>query len=647
MGKSKSLGVYLLIALIVFAVFGAIYTRPRGDETKSYTEFMNLVDEGSVKEVKLRGNIVYGETSSGTVIKVVIPNDSQLIQNLLKSKVNIKVEDPDQSSWLVSLFSSIFLPLIIFVALWVLFIRQAQNSGSQAMSFGKSKAKLFVENKPKVTFKDVAGVDEAKQELEEIIEFLKTPQKFQALGAKIPKGVLLVGSPGTGKTLLAKAVAGEAGVPFFNISGSEFVEMFVGVGAARIRDLFEQAKKHSPCLVFIDELDAVGRQRGAGLGGGHDEREQTLNQLLVEMDGFEDNHSTIVLAATNRPDILDSALLRPGRFDRQVVVDKPDIKGREEILGVHVKGKPLDTDIDLKVLAKRTPGFSGADISNFVNEAALLAARYNKTSISMKDMELSIDKVIAGPEKKSRVISEREKEIIAYHEIGHSLVSKFMEHCDPLHKVTIISRGMALGLTMTLPEDRVLTTRKQLMDQIAMLLGGRVAEELIYGEITTGDKNDLERATGLARKMITEFGMSEAIGPITLGKKHEYVFLGRDLGEERNFSEDVASTIDKEIRRLVEENYTRAKNILTEHKEDLIKVAKILIECETLDAEEIEAIIQGTYVAKEKEVELKTKTTDTNKDKATETQTEEDKQKKIKEALEVKDSVEIKNISKD
>ena len=591
MGKSKNVGVYFLIALIVFGIFGAIYTRPPRDEIKSYTEFINMVDNENIKEVKIKGNMIYGETSNKKNIKVTLPNDPQLIPTLLNKKVNIKVEDPDQSSWLISLFSSILLPLIIFIALWILFIRQAQNSGSQAMSFGRSKAKLLVENKPKVTFNDVAGVDEAKQELQEIIEFLKTPQKFQALGAKIPKGVLLVGAPGTGKTLLAKAVAGEAGVPFFNISGSEFVEMFVGVGAARIRDLFEQAKKHSPCLVFIDELDAVGRQRGAGLGGGHDEREQTLNQLLVEMDGFEEKQTTIILAATNRPDILDSALLRPGRFDRQVVVDKPDIKGREEILNVHVKGKPLAEDIDIKVLAKRTPGFTGADIANFLNEAALLAARYNKTVIDMNDMEQAIDKVLAGPEKKSRVISDKEKEIIAYHEIGHALLAKFLPNCDPLHKVTIISRGMALGLTMTLPEDRVLTTRKQLMDQMTMMLGGRVAEELIFGEITTGDKNDLERATNLARKMITEFGMSDAIGPITLGKKHEYVFLGRDLGEERNFSEEVASAIDKEIRRIVEENYSRAKEILTTNKDKLIKVAKILIERETLDAEEVDVII--------------------------------------------------------
>lgn len=600
MGKSKNIGVYFLIALIVFGIFGAIYTRPPKDEIKSYTEFMNMVDEEQIKEVKLKGNMLYGETSERKNIKVTLPNDPQLIQNLLKKKVNVKVEDPDQSSWLISLFSSILLPLIIFIALWVLFIKQAQNSGSQAMSFGRSKAKLLVENKSKITFNDVAGVDEAKQELQEVIEFLKAPQKFQALGAKIPKGILLVGSPGTGKTLLAKAVAGEAGVPFFNISGSEFVEMFVGVGAARIRDLFEQAKKHSPCLVFIDELDAVGRQRGAGLGGGHDEREQTLNQLLVEMDGFEDKKTTIILAATNRPDILDSALLRPGRFDRQIIVDKPDIKGREDILNVHIKGKPLAEDVDIKVLAKRTTGFTGADIANLLNEAALLAARYNKTNIDMNDMEQAIDKVIAGPEKKSRVISDKEKEIIAYHEVGHALIAKFLPNCDPLHKISIISRGMALGLTMTLPEDRVLISRSQLMDQMAMMLGGRVAEELIFEEITTGDKNDLERATNLARKMITEFGMSDAIGPITLGKKHEYIFLGRDLGEERNFSEEVASAIDKEIKRIVEMNYARAKDILTTNKDKLIKVAKILIEQETINAEEVDKILNDSAKNKKK-----------------------------------------------
>ncbi len=553
-----------------------------------------MVESHSINSVvvKEHDSLIVGTNNKNERIKVSYPStDTELIKNLRKNDVKIKVDDQKQSSWWVSVFSSILLPLIIFVALWIFMLRQAQSGSSQAMSFGKSKAKLLVENKPKVTFDDVAGVEEAKQELQEVVEFLKNPEKFQALGAKIPKGVLLVGSPGTGKTLLAKAVAGEAEVPFFSISGSDFVEMFVGVGASRVRDLFEQAKKHSPCIVFIDEIDAVGRQRGAGLGGGHDEREQTLNQLLVEMDGFEDNHSTIIIAATNRPDILDSALLRPGRFDRQVIVDRPDLRGREEILKVHVKGKPLATNVDVKVLAKRTPGFTGADLANLTNESALIAARHNQKEITMANIEEAIDKVIAGPEKKNRIITDMEKRIIAIHEMGHTLVGKLLPNCDPVHKVTIVSRGMALGLTMTLPEDHVLTSKQEIMDRMSMMLGGRVAEEIIFGEITTGAKNDLERATELARKIVMEFGMTEKFGPITFGKTNEHVFLGRDFGHDRDYSESVASEIDAEVRKIITENYQRAKDILNKNKTKLIKIANILIEKETLDSDEIDKLM--------------------------------------------------------
>ena len=591
----KNTGLYILFILIAVSVISSFYTRAPKESPKTYSEFMDMVKSKSINEVIIRehDSMLVGLTNTkGERIKVTYPsNDNQLISILRENKVKIRVDDQKQSSWWVSVFSSIFLPLIIFVALWIFMLRQAQSGSSQAMSFGKSKAKLLVENKPKVTFDDVAGVDEAKQELQEVVEFLKTPEKFQALGAKIPKGVLLVGSPGTGKTMLAKAVAGEAGVPFFSISGSDFVEMFVGVGASRVRDLFEQAKKHSPCIIFIDEIDAVGRQRGAGMGGGHDEREQTLNQLLVEMDGFEDNHSTIIIAATNRPDILDSALLRPGRFDRQVIVDRPDLLGREQILKVHVKGKPLAESIDLKVLAKRTPGFTGADLANLTNEAALIAARYGQKEITMANIEEAIDKVIAGPEKKNKIITDQEKRIIAIHEMGHTLVGKILPKCDPVHKVTIVSRGMALGLTMTLPEDHVLTSKQEIMDRMAMMLGGRVAEEIVFGEITTGAQNDLQRSTELARKIVMEFGMTERFGPITFGKGNEQVFMGRDFGHEKDYSEAVAGEIDEEIRRIVTENYLRAKELLTKNKIKLIKISNVLIEKETLDSDEIDRLM--------------------------------------------------------
>lgn len=605
MKKNQTVGVYITIVLLLLTFMVMVLTsRPDSVQDISYSNFIKMVKENQISSVSISENVITAEpgnttghsaTMPPTKYKVLIPADNPgLIDKLEKYNVDIKVEPPNNSGQWVGLIGSLILPILLLVVLFLMF-RSAQTGGSQAMSFGKSRAKMMLDNKVKITFADVAGIDEAKQELEEIVDFLKNGERYLALGAKIPRGVLLVGAPGTGKTLMAKAVAGEAGVPFFSISGSDFVEMFVGVGASRVRDLFEQAKKHAPCIVFIDEIDAVGRQRGAGLGGGHDEREQTLNQLLVEMDGFDGTTGIIIIAATNRPDILDNALLRPGRFDRQVVIDRPDILGREQILQVHVKGKPLAEEIDIKVLAKRTPGFTGADLSNLINEGALLAARKDKKEIEMSDLEEAIDKVIAGPEKKSRIISEEEKENTAYHEVGHALLSKFLKKCDPLHKVTIIPRGMALGITMTLPERDHLTYKKsQLLDRIAMLLGGRIAEEIIFGEpdITTGAQNDLERATDLARKMVTTYGMSEKMGPMTFGKRNEHVFLGRDFGHERNFSEEVASVIDREIKALIEERYTFAKQILVQNRDIMEEIVKILLEKETLDEKEVEEIIQ-------------------------------------------------------
>ncbi|MER3461012.1 MAG: cell division protein FtsH, partial [candidate division GAL15 bacterium] len=563
-----------------------------------FSEFLTLVEQGQVagKVVFNEDNsTITGERRDGQPFRTTYSKEATLqIQALLRQKgIPFAVEAPTRNSPWPNLLSS-FLPLLLIIGLWFLMIRQAQSGSNQALSFGKSRARLHHESKPKVTFEDVAGVDEAKEELQEIIEFLKHPKKFQALGAKIPRGVLLVGPPGSGKTLLAKAVAGEAGVPFFSISGSEFVEMFVGVGASRVRDLFDQAKKNAPCLVFIDEIDAVGRQRGAGLGGGHDEREQTLNQLLVEMDGFDPNAGIIVIAATNRPDILDPALLRPGRFDRRIVVDNPDTKGRKAILEVHLRGKPLAEDVNVDVLAKRTPGFSGADLANLVNEAALLAARRNRRRITMAEFDEAIERVIAGPQRRSRVLSQRERELVAFHEAGHALLRKLLPHADPPHKVTIVSRGMALGYVMGMPpEDRYTRTRVELLDEITVAMGGRVAEEIVFGEVTTGAENDFEQATDMARKMVTDFGMSEKLGPMSLGKRHGPVFLGRDLVESRNYSEEIAYEIDKEVRRIIDECYTRAKQILEAHRDKLEVVARALLEKESLDAEELERLLAG------------------------------------------------------
>jgi len=601
MKKYQSTGVYITLLVIIMAFIASLMTtKPDAIKDISYTAFINKVKQGEIRKASISEDYLIAESNiknskQAVKYKVLIPlNDPGLITKLENNNVDINVSRPSNSGQWIGLIGTLIFPLFLLIALFLMF-RSASSGGSQAMSFGKSKAKMMLDNKVKITFADVAGIDESKQELEEIVDFLKNSQKYHTLGAKIPRGVLLVGAPGTGKTLLAKAVAGEAGVPFFSISGSDFVEMFVGVGASRVRDLFEQAKKHAPCIVFIDEIDAVGRQRGAGMGGGHDEREQTLNQLLVEMDGFDGTTGIIIVAATNRPDILDNALLRPGRFDRQVVIDRPDILGREKILEVHAKGKPFAPEVDLKTLAKRTPGFTGADLSNLINEAALLAARHEKKEIDMSDLEAAIDKIIAGPEKKSRIIDDQEKENTAYHEVGHALLAKLLKGCDPLHKVSIIPRGMALGVTMTLPEKDHLTYRKsQLLSRIAMLLGGRIAEEITFGEgeISTGASNDIEKATDLIRKMVTSYGMSDKIGPIAVGKRNEHVFMGRDFGADKNYSEEVASIIDREIKTIIEERYEFAKKLLLENKDIIEEIVKVLLERETLDEKEVDEIIE-------------------------------------------------------
>jgi cell division protease FtsH len=556
-----------------------------------YDEFYQQLQQGRISKVVIQTeptiDFVNGEYKDGTKFSTKVDRpDATLKQILLEKKVKVEYKEPPEPGWWTGLLTTM-LPILVFVLLFFFMMQQTQGGGNRVMSFGKSRARMHTDEKKKVTFKDVAGADEVKEELEEVVDFLKSPKKFTELGARIPKGVLLFGPPGTGKTLLARAVAGEAGVPFFSISGSDFVEMFVGVGASRVRDLFEQAKKNAPCIVFIDEIDAVGRQRGAGLGGGHDEREQTLNQLLVEMDGFNPNEGIIIIAATNRPDILDPALLRAGRFDREIIVDRPDIIGRKEILKVHASGKPLEASVDLEVLARRTPGFTGADLANLINEAALLSARYNKKTIGMNELESAIERVMAGPEKKSKVISDNEKKLVSYHEAGHALVGYLLPTTDPVHKVSIIPRGRAGGYTLLLPkEDRYYMTKSQLLDQVTMLLGGRVAEDLVLKEISTGAQNDLERSTGLVRKMIMEYGMSDALGPLTLGHKQEQVFLGRDIARDINYGKDVANAIDKEVRRVVDSCYSNAKDMLSKHIKTLHLIAETLMEKETIGADD-------------------------------------------------------------
>jgi cell division protease FtsH len=559
----------------------------------TFSEFMTAVDTSQIAQVTITGNEISGTTKANDTFRTVAPPQYEGLANrLLERNVVVTAREPTASPWTALL--STWVPILLMIGFWVFIMRQMQSGGNKALSFGKSKAKLSSSAQKKVTFKDVAGVDEAKEELQEIIDFLREPQKFQKLGGRIPKGVLLMGPPGTGKTLLARAVAGEANVPFFSISGSDFVEMFVGVGASRVRDLFEQGKKNAPCIVFIDEIDAVGRHRGAGLGGGHDEREQTLNQLLVEMDGFESNEGVILVAATNRPDVLDPALLRPGRFDRRIVVNRPDVKGREGILSVHTKKIPLADDVDVAVLARGTSGFSGADLANLVNEAALNAARYNQKVVRMLDFEFAKDKVLMGAERRSMIISESEKRVTAIHEAGHALLTVKLPHADPIHKVTIIPRGMALGLTMQLPIDEKHNySREYLEDQIAILLGGRIAEEITIGSITTGAGNDLERATDLARRMVCEWGMSGAMGPLTFGKKEEQIFLGREIAQHQDYSEDTALRIDQEVKRFVTDNYARAQTIIAEHKQHLLDIADALLARETLDAEQVKRLSAG------------------------------------------------------
>jgi cell division protease FtsH len=587
----KNLALWMVIGLIVILLFQLFQQNqsPRGEIV--FSDFLKKVETGEVREVTLKGNNVSGRLSDGSSFRTFTADYPDLVKSLKDRGVKIDVKPPETNSWLAIVLQ--WVPMLLFIGVWIFFMRQMQGGGAKALSFGKARARLISEKQNKVTFQDVAGVDEAKEELREIIEFLKDPPKFQKLGGKIPKGVLLVGPPGTGKTLLAKAIAGEANVPFFSISGSDFVEMFVGVGASRVRDLFEQGKKHAPCIIFMDEIDAVGRHRGAGLGGGHDEREQTLNQLLVEMDGFETNEGVILIAATNRPDVLDPALLRPGRFDRQVVVARPDVKGREEILKVHARRIPLAPKVDLKVLARGTPGFSGADLANLVNEAALLAARQDKKVVEMLDFENAKDKVLMGVERRSMIISETEKKTIAYHEAGHALVADLLPGADPLHKVTIIPRGRALGLTQQLPaDDKYNYSRDYLVNRITILLGGRAAEEIVFQQQTTGAGDDLEKATDMARKMVCEWGMSDRMGPLTFGKGEEHIFLGREVARPKDFSEETAVLIDSEIKRIVMECATRARHMIETNLEKLHALARALLERESLDGEEIARILR-------------------------------------------------------
>jgi cell division protease FtsH len=594
---------WVVIVCAVVLVYMAVKTGKGPTPTNLKAgDFIALIQAGKINDADITGNDVTGTYDDGSGKKgqpyhTVIPTSYPKIYDLLSEKgVRYNLEKEASSGWISVLFN--FVPILILLGLWIFMMRQMQSGGNKALSFGKSRARLHSSQQKKVTFKDVAGVDEAKEELQEIIEFLREPQKFQKLGGRIPKGVLLIGPPGTGKTLLARAIAGEANVPFFSISGSDFVEMFVGVGASRVRDLFEQGKKNAPCIIFIDEIDAVGRHRGAGLGGGHDEREQTLNQLLVEMDGFESNEGVILVAATNRPDVLDPALLRPGRFDRRVVVDRPDVRGRENILKVHTKKSPLADDVDLSVIARGTPGFAGADLANLVNEAALVAARQNRKVVTQFDFELAKDKVLMGVERKSLIISDKEKRMTAFHEAGHAIVAAIIEHSDPLHKVTIIPRGMALGLTMQLPlDDKLSHDKKYLEARLAILMAGRIAEEIFLDQMTTGAGNDIERATEMAHKMVCEWGMSE-LGPLSFGKKDEQIFLGREINQHRDYSEETAIKIDQQVRKLVEDGYDRAKKIISERSDALVRIAEALLEREVLDGAEVLALIDGKTLPK-------------------------------------------------
>jgi len=582
--------VFWMAAGVIIILLWSLLQPPNIIKTEiNFSQFLNDVEGKKVEDVTITGSQVKGTYKDGTTFKTVLPSQyNDLVKILRDNKVNIIVKDTNRSPWFSYIFTAF--PIILLIFFWLFFMRQMQAGGNKALSFGKSRAKLFSGIQKKITFRDVAGVEEAKEELREIVGFLKDPQKFQKLGGRIPKGVILVGAPGTGKTLLARAVAGEADVPFFSISGSDFVEMFVGVGASRVRDLFENGKKHAPCLIFIDEIDAVGRQRGAGLGGGHDEREQTLNQLLVEMDGFDSNEGVILIAATNRPDILDSALLRPGRFDRRIVVNMPDVKGREEILKVHTRKIPLDKDIDLKLLARSTPGFSGADLANLVNEAALIGARLGQDKVLMKDMEYAKDKVLMGVERKSMIISDEEKRSTAFHEAGHALIAALIPEADPIHKVTIIPRGMSLGITQQLPlDDRYTYSKEYLEAQLSVLMAGRVAETIFLDKTTTGAANDFEKATEIARKMVCQWGMSD-LGPLTFGERDDLIFLGRDLAINKNFSEKTAERIDEEVKKIVSRNYERTRQLLEKNKSKLKKIAKLLLEKEVLTSEEIEAV---------------------------------------------------------
>lgn len=594
-----ALGVILIVFWSFFQTAGTVKKEP------PFSEFLIEVENDQVEEVTIAGDQINGKYIDGTTFKTTAPaNYDDLVNILREHKVSITVKSA-RNPWFSYLFT--WFPIIILILFWVFFMRQMQSGGNKALSFGKSRAKLFSGVKKKFTFKDVAGVEEAKEELQEIIGFLKEPKRFQKLGGRIPKGVILVGAPGTGKTLLARAVAGEADVPFFSISGSDFVEMFVGVGASRVRDLFDQGKKHAPCLIFIDEIDAVGRQRGAGMGGGHDEREQTLNQLLVEMDGFDSNEGVILIAATNRPDILDTALLRPGRFDRRIVVNMPDVKGREDILKVHMKNIPLDKQVDLSVLARSTPGFSGADLANLVNEAALLAARLDQEKVTMEDMESAKDKVLMGVERKSMIISEDEKKSTSYHEAGHALIASLLPEADPIHKVTIIPRGLALGTTQQLPlDDRYTYSKDYLEAQLSVLMGGRASEKMLLGKTTTGAANDFEKATDIARKMVCQWGMSD-LGPVTFGERDDLIFLGKELAMHKNFSEKTAELIDAEVKKIINRNYNRTKELLEKHRDKLIDVAKALLEKEVLTSEELEEIIKGKKIAKGKKASLTSK----------------------------------------